>query len=227
MDERDFAEAHRRLMEEIGREARDTHMWTGRTSFSERVMAAVAKVPRHEFVLPEDRPYAYVNRPRGIGHGQTISQPYMVAAMTDLMDLGETDRVLEIGTGCGYQTAVLAEVAGRVFSVEVIADLAKSARKRLAALGYDTVTVHHGDGYQGWPDRAPFDAIIVTAAPESIPEALVEQLQPGGRMVIPIGRVHESQTLLLGVKQDDGTLKTRRVLPVAFVPMVPMGRQRG
>ncbi len=222
MDERDFAEAHRRLMEEIEREARDTRLWTGRASFSEPVMAAVARVPRHQFVLPEDRPYAYVNRPRGIGHGQTISQPYMVAAMTDLMDLKETDRVLEIGTGCGYQAAVLAEVAGRVFSVEVIGELAQSARERLAALGYDTVTVRHGDGYQGWPERAPFDAIIVTAAPERIPEALVEQLKPGGRMAIPIGRVHESQTLLLGVKDADGTLTTQRVLPVAFVPMVPM-----
>ncbi len=225
MSEHEFTDAHRRLMEEIAREARDTRLWTGREAFSERVMAAVARVPRHEFVLPEDRPYAYVNRPRGIGHGQTISQPYMVAAMTDLLDLSGTDRVLEIGTGCGYQAAVLAEVAGRVFSVEVVAELAAGARERLARLGYDTVEVRHGDGYAGWFDRSPFDAVMVTAAPESIPEALIDQLKPGGRMVIPIGRVHESQTLFLGEKQADGTLMTKRVLPVAFVPMVPLRKR--
>ena len=220
MDQHELTEAHRRLLAEIEVEARDTRSWTGRERFSKRVMAAMAAVPRHEFVLPEDVPFAYINRPRGIGHGQTISQPYMVAAMTDLLDLAATDRVLEIGTGCGYQAAVLAKVAGRVFSVEVIEELASGAKRRLARLGFDNVEVHHGDGYGGLPDRAPFDAVMVTAAPESIPDALVEQLKPGGRMVIPIGRVHETQTLFLGTTKPDGKFSADRVLPVAFVPMV-------
>ena len=226
MDQHELAEAHRRLLAEIEIEARDTHSWTGRERFSERVMAAMASVPRHEFVLPEDVPFAYINRPRGIGHGQTISQPYMVAAMTDLLDLSENDRVLEIGTGCGYQAAVLAKVARRVFSVEVIEELASAAKRRLARLGFDNVEVHHGDGYEGLPDRAPFDAIMVTAAPEAIPDALVEQLKPGGRMVIPIGRVHETQTLFLGTTKPDGKFTADRVLPVAFVPMVRKGELR-
>ena len=214
---------HRRLLDEIAAEARDTGSWTGRESFSAAVMEAMARVPRHEFVRDEDRIAAYVNRPLGIGHGQTISQPYIVAVMTDLLDLGPADRVLEIGTGSGYQAAVLAEVAARVYTVEVIEDLARAARARLRTLGYDNVEVMTGDGNAGWPEKAPFDAVMVTAAPRAIPEALVEQLKAGGRMVIPIGRVHWTQTLYLGVKGDDGRLRTSKTLPVAFVPLIKKG----
>ena len=211
---------HRRLLAEIEAEARDTKSWTGREAFSGAIMEAMARVPRHEFVRQGDEAAAYVNRPLPIGHGQTISQPYIVAVMTDLLDLGPADRVLEIGTGSGYQAAVLAEVAARVYTVEVIESLARSAIARLGRLGYDTVEVRAGDGNEGWPEQAPFDAIMVTAAPRAIPEPLVEQLKAGGRMVIPIGRVHWTQTLYLGVKGDDGKLKARKTLPVAFVPLV-------
>jgi len=212
------------LLAEIAAEARDTVHWTGRDHFSERVMAAMAAVPRHEFVLPEDVRHAYANRPRMIGHGQTISQPYMVAVMTELLDLGPDDRVLEIGAGSGYQAAVLAEVAGRVFTVEVVAELAQGARERLRRLGYENVEVRTGDGYAGWPEEAPFDGIMVTAAPDGIPEALAQQLKPGRRMVIPVGPAYETQTLYICVKDADGGLTTERSLPVAFVPMVH-GRQ--
>ena len=220
VDEGAYGEARRRLIEQIEAEALDTRTWTGRARFSERVMAALARVPRHAFVPPGDISAAYVNRPLAIGHGQTISQPYIVAVMTDLLDLAASDRVLEIGTGCGYQTAVLAEVAGRVYSVEVIEALATRARRRLADLGYANVEVRTGDGFQGWPEEAPFDAVMVTAAPPRIPATLAGQLKAGGRMVVPVGRQGETQTLVLGVKQADGTLKTRKTLPVAFVPMV-------
>jgi len=215
-----FAKAHERLLGEIEAEARETRSWTGRDRFSERVMAAMARVPRHEFVPEWERGAAYVNRPLGIGHEQTISQPYIVAVMTDLLDLEPYDRVLEIGTGCGYQAAVLSEVAGRVYSVEVVSELAEDARNRLQALGYANVEVMNGDGYQGWPEKAPFDAIMVTAAPTAIPEALVDQLKRGGRMVIPVGRRNETQTLIRCVKQADGTIVRETKLPVAFVPMV-------
>ena len=220
VDEDAFDEARRHLIDEIEAEALDTRSWTGRARFSERVMAALARVPRHAFVPPGEVSAAYVNRPLAIGHGQTISQPYIVAVMTDLLDLAATDRVLEIGTGCGYQAAVLAEVAGRVYSIEVIETLATAARRRLAELGYANVEARAGDGFQGWPEEAPFDAVMVTAAPPRIPGALVYQLKAGGRMVVPVGRARQTQTLLLGVKQADGTLKTRKTLPVAFVPMV-------
>ncbi len=220
MDPTDLERAHDRLLREIEAEALDTRSWTGRARFSDRVMEAMAKVPRHAFVLPEDTPYAYVNRPQCIGYGQTISQPYIVAVMTDLLDLKPTDRVLEIGAGSGYQAAVLAEVAGKVFTVEVVPELADAARERLRRLGYGSVSVRDGDGYQGWPEKAPFDAIIVTAAPRRIPEALVEQLGPGGRMVVPVGRVHETQMLYRCVRRPDGTLGKAGLLPVAFVPMV-------
>lgn len=220
IDKRAYAEARRRLIGQIEAEAQDTRSWTGRARFSDRVMAALARVPRHAFVPPEEVSVAYLNRPLAIGHGQTISQPYIVAVMTDLLDLAATDRVLEIGSGCGYQTAVLAEVAGRVYSIEVIEDLATRARRRLAELGYANVEVRAGDGFRGWPEEAPFDAVMVTAAPPRIPGVLADQLKAGGRMVVPIGRPRATQTLVLGVKQADGTLKTKKTLPVAFVPMV-------
>ncbi len=223
MDEKKLAEARARLLREIAEQARMTRSLTGRGRLSERVMAAMARVPRHEFVHPSDIAVAYQDRPQGIGHGQTISQPYMVAVMTDLLGLNGDHRVLEIGAGSGYQAAVLAEVAGRVYTVEVIAPLAEGARRRLARLGYDRVRVRCGDGYAGWPEEAPFDAIMVTAAPEDIPPALVEQLRCGGRMAIPIGPAHASQTLYLCVKTGDGGLSKKNILPVAFVPMVATG----
>ena len=220
MDERKREKARNRMLAEIEAEARDTKSWTGRAAFSPAVMAAMTKVPRHAFVPEADAPYAYVNRPRSIGYGQTISQPYIVALMTDLLDLKPADRVLEIGTGCGYQAAVLAELAGAVFSVETVKALAESAAGRLQRLGYRNVEVRHGDGFAGWPEKAPFGAIIVTAAPERIPEALAQQLKPGGRLVIPIGLPHDTQMLYRCVKGDDGKLACEKMLPVAFVPMV-------
>ena len=212
--------ARDRLMVEIEANAKETQSWTGRAKFSDRVMAAMKAVPRHEFVKPSDVVAAYVNRPQAIGHGQTISQPYIVALMTDLLDLGDSDRVLEVGTGCGYQAAVLAEMGARVFSVETVEKLAQASRQRLARLSYGDVEVRTGDGFRGWPEKAPFDAIIVTAAPERIPEALVEQLRRGGRMVVPIGRVHQAQSLVRLAKDQNGKVTEQAMLPVAFVPMV-------
>ncbi len=218
--------ARNRLLEEIELDTRDTSHMTGREKLSDRVMAAMAKVPRHEFVLPEDLPLAYINRPRGIGHGQTISQPFVVALMTDLLDLTPEDRVLEIGTGSGYQAAVLAELAARIYSVEVIVELADTARERLRRLGYDHVEVRHVDGHGGWPEEAPFDAIIVTAAPPRLPEELVAQLAEGGRMVAPVGHRIMGQELRLYTKGPEGAIRSRGVLPVAFVPMVEKAAPR-
>jgi len=214
--------AHHRMLREIERDARETATWTGRNEFSIRTMAAMAAVKRHLFVPPENEVAAYVNRPQRIGHGQTISQPYIVALMTDFLDLTGDEKVLEIGTGSGYQAAVLAEALdkGHVFTIEIVEALADTAKKRLERLEYDKVTVRHGDGYKGWPEEAPFDAIIVTAAPERIPDALVEQLAPGGRMIVPIGRAHDRQTLTLVLKDTEGQVTVDKVLPVAFVPMV-------
>ena len=218
--------ARNRLLEEIELDTRDTSHMTGREKLSDRVMAAMAKVPRHEFVLPEDMPLAYINRPRGIGHGQTISQPFVVALMTDLLDLTPEDRVLEIGTGSGYQAAVLAELAARVYSVEVIPELADTARERLQRLGYDHVEVRHVDGHGGWPEEAPFDAIMVTAAPPRLPEELAAQLAEGGRMVVPVGHRIMGQELRLYTKGREGAVRSRGVLPVAFVPVVEKGAPR-
>ncbi len=215
-----FAEKRRRLLDEIAQDARDTAFWTGRKAFSDRTMAAVDAVPRHVFMRDGDAVVAYINRPQPIGHGQTISQPFIVALMTDLLDLGGTEKVLEIGTGSGYQAAVLAHAAGRVFTVEVVEELGRAAMERLTALHLDNVFVRIGDGYQGWPEEAPFDAIIVTAAPERLPEDLVRQLRPGGRMIVPIGPAHDRQNLTLLTKGADGRATVDSVLPVAFVPMV-------
>lgn len=217
-DKRD--KAHTRLLEDITQDTRQTENFTGRQKISGPVMAAMARVPRHEFVLPEDDAVAYVNRPRGIGFGQTISQPYIVAIMTDMLDLGPNDVVLEIGTGSGYQTAVLALLCRHVFSMEILKPLADSASVRLKRLGYDNVDVRHGDGFLGWPEAGPFDAIIVTAAPEEIPARLCDQLKTGGRVIVPIGPVHGNQILKVGDKDESGRMHFRSTLPVAFVPMV-------
>lgn len=220
LNEETFAEARRRLAEEIEAEARETQGWTGRAAYSPRVMAAMNSVPRHKFVAPSDQALAYVNRPLAIGHGQTISQPYIVAVMTDLLDLRPDDRVLEVGTGCGYQAAVLAEVAGRIYTIEIIRELGEEAAARLKDLGYDNIETRIGNGYEGWPEEAPFDAVMVTSAPPQIPMALVDQLKIGGRMVVPVGFPGETQMLYRCVKREDGTLDKERKLPVAFVPMV-------
>ena len=221
MDEQQLTLARERLLEEIAAEARHTADLTGRAVLSPLVMAAIARVPRHEFVPAPDQALAYINRPLSIGHGQTISQPYIVAIMTDLLDINENDRVLEIGCGSGYQAAVLAEMAKDVYSVEVVPKLAEEARLRLARLNYANVHIRVGDGYAGWPDQAPFDAIIVTSAPPSIPDALVDQLKTGGRLVIPVGKPGETQTLYRCERMADGSLDSSSKLPVAFVPMVP------
>jgi protein-L-isoaspartate(D-aspartate) O-methyltransferase len=216
-----LAVARLRLMQQIAQDFAETASWTGRSAPSEEVMKAMGHVPREAFVPERDRPFAYENRPLGIGYGQTISQPFIVALMTDLLDLGPGDRVLEIGTGCGYQSAVLAELAQTVYSIEIIEELAVAARNLLHQLGYENVRVRQGDGFLGWPEEAPFDAIIVTAAPEEMPPALPQQLAIGGRLVLPIGPRGDSQMLWRCVKRADGSLEMERKLPVAFVPMVP------
>jgi protein-L-isoaspartate(D-aspartate) O-methyltransferase len=185
-----------------------------------RVLATMRATPRHLFVPAELRGQAYEDHPLPIGHGQTISQPYIVAAMTELLDIRPESKVLEIGTGSGYQTAVAARLASHVYSIEIVPELARSSAALLAKLGILNVTVRHGDGYKGWPEEAPFDRIIVTAAPPEIPKALVEQLRPGGKMVIPVGKSALDQELLVVEKLADGTIRRRSVFPVRFVPMV-------
>ena len=184
-----------------------------------RVLEAMRAVPRHEFVPPAHLAQAYEDHPVPIGAGQTISQPYIVALMTELLRPQKEDRVLEVGTGSGYQAAVLAGLVKQVYTIELIEELADSARQRLRRLGYKNVEVRQGDGYAGWPERAPFDKIMVTAAPESVPPALLAQLKPGGRLVLPIGP-RFAQELLLVEKDQQGKSKTSTVLPVSFVPMV-------
>jgi len=184
---------------------------------NERVLAAMGKVPRHEFVPADLRPRAYDDGPLPIGYGQTISQPYIVAYMTEKLEPKPTDRVLEIGTGSGYQAAVLAELTKEVYTIEIVNELAQRAGAGLKRLGYTNICVHAGDGYQGWPEAAPFDAIIVTCAPEQVPQPLVDQLKEGGRMIIPVGPGWD-QNLVLLLKQS-GRLEKHAVLPVRFVPM--------
>jgi protein-L-isoaspartate(D-aspartate) O-methyltransferase len=183
-------------------------------------LAALRTVPRHEFVPPSEQAHAYEDIPLPIGHGQTISQPAVVAMMTELVKPRPGLRVLEIGTGSGYQAAVLAATGARVWTVEIFEVLADEARARLARLGYTSVVVRHGDGYAGWPDEAPFDAIVVTAAADSIPPALLEQLAPNGRLVMPVGAPASHQQLVLVRKNGSGKLTTRELLPVRFVPLL-------
>ncbi len=185
----------------------------------ESILEAMRNVPRHEFVPPEYLDQAYDNHPLPIGHGQTISQPYIVALMTQAAQVQAGDRVLEVGTGSGYQAAVAATLAEHVYSVEIIGALADSAGERLQRLGYDNVSVQHADGYFGWQDHAPFDAILVTAAPDHIPQPLVQQLKSGGRMVIPVGPVGGYQTLWLVTRDDAGEVHTEDLGGVSFVPL--------
>lgn len=211
----DFREDRRRMVrEQLAAEAPFRAAIT-----DSAVLEAMRAVPRHRFVPSTLRESAYEDRPLPIGHGQTISQPWIVARMTELARPEPGDTVLEVGTGSGYQAAVLAEVVDHVFTIEIIGELARSARRRLGALGYGNVTVRHGDGYRGWPERAPFDAIVVTAAPEQIPEPLVEQLARGGRMVVPVGPQGRGQALTVVHRRSDGTVERRVVSAVRFVPM--------
>lgn len=196
---------------------------TARGVINQQVREAMLRVPRHEFVPRAEINRAYGDHPLPIGHGQTISQPYIVAYMTEVLQLEPTDRVLEIGTGSAYQAAVLAEIVDETVTIEIVDALARSAAALLENLGYTNVTVLSGDGYFGYPDRAPYDAIMVTAAAEHIPPPLLDQLKPGGRMVIPVGRAGWMQNLILVEKQEDGSVVTENLLPVRFVPLT---RQR-
>jgi len=207
------------MITEIVTMARQTGRETGKDEFSQRVIRALEKVPRHEFVPDYQQAYAYENRPLPIGCGQTISQPYIVALMTDLLELTPQKVVLEIGTGSGYQAAILAELVQQVYSVEIIEKLAEEARERLQQLGYQHVHIKIADGYYGWVEQAPFDAIIVTAAATYVPPPLIQQLKEGGRLIIPIGQRFHIQYLTLLEKSLTGQIETREVLPVAFVPL--------
>jgi protein-L-isoaspartate(D-aspartate) O-methyltransferase len=206
------------LVEELRHDSRLAEEY-GAPPLSEDTLAVIGQVPRHEFVPEGARDYAYQNRPLSIGAGQTISQPYIVALMTDLADVSKSEVVLEIGTGSGYQAAVLAEVADRVYTIEIVEELGQRAAATLERLGYDNIMARIGDGYAGWPELAPFDAILVTAAPEEIPQPLIEQLAVGGRMVIPVGGEYEVQDLKVLTKKEDGELVVSSVIPVRFVPL--------
>ncbi|MGI9331842.1 MAG: protein-L-isoaspartate(D-aspartate) O-methyltransferase [Gammaproteobacteria bacterium] len=208
-----------RLIEEIRREGTALPYPLCDKPLSANVLDAMSAVPREAFLPPSGRAYAYENMPAAIGYGQTISQPFIVALMTDLLDVEPGDAVLEVGTGSGYQAAVLSRLVTDVYSIENIAPLADSARERLQALGYDNVHVRTGDGSEGWPAHAPYDGVIVTAAGERIPPALIEQMREGARMVIPIGGHHEVQWLTVVDKPVGGEALARRVLAVRFVPL--------
>ncbi len=211
------------MLREIEGEVQFTRSMTGRERLDPRVIAAISAVPRHRFVDGGVKALAYANHPLPIGAGQTISQPYIVAIMTELLDLTPESVVLEIGTGSGYQAAILSRLVKQVYSVEIIRELGEKAAERLRKLGYDNVEVRIGDGYQGWPEHAPYDAIMVTAASPAIPRPLIAQLKCGGKMIIPLGQADFSQELMLIEKKEDGEIDTRPVLPVAFVPLTGDG----
>ncbi|MDR9436278.1 MAG: protein-L-isoaspartate(D-aspartate) O-methyltransferase [Thiohalophilus sp.] len=215
-----MADTRQQMLDTIATEARYTASMTGRRQFSEAVMQAMSDVDRAAFIPPANREQAYDNGPLPIGNGQTISQPYIVALMTDLLELTPESVVLEVGTGSGYQAAILAQLARQVYSLERIPELAETARKRFADLGYANIEVRCANGYDGWQDRAPFDGIIVTAAASEIPPALIEQLRPGGRLVIPVGPPYSYQELLLITREEAGNIRTQKILGVAFVPLI-------
>ncbi len=208
-----------RLLADIAEETRQTRFLTGIGELDSRVMAAMAAVPRHAFVPQELHSRAYDNGPLPIGHGQTISQPFIVALMTALLRPEACHRVLEVGAGSGYQAAVLSRLVTRVYTVEIVEPLASAAAERLKTLGYGNVEVRCGDGYRGWPEHAPFDGILVAAAAPHVPQPLLDQIKPGGRLVIPVGQPYSAQELLVIDKLDSGELRRRSVLPVAFVPL--------
>lgn len=210
---------HAAMLNDIAEEVAATRWETGRDEIDSRVLEAMAGVPRDVFVPSAARYLAFHNGPVSIGHGQTISQPFIVALMTDLLDIRPEQTILEVGTGSGYQAAVLARLARQVYSVEIIAALARTAGERLQQLGRANVEVRHGDGYEGWPEHAPYDGIIVTAAASHVPPPLVSQLKAGGRLVIPVGFTNAFQTLRVIEKGGDGEISTRNILTVAFVPL--------
>jgi protein-L-isoaspartate(D-aspartate) O-methyltransferase len=207
------------MLSDIQAEANYACRMTGMDHLNDHVLAAMSRVPRQRFVNKSFRSHAFDNSPLPIGKGQTISQPFIVALMTDLITPQRGDNILEVGTGSGYQTAVLAELADHLYSIEIIPELAKKSRRRLEKVGYTNISFQVGDGYYGWSDMAPFDAIMVTAAVEHIPQPLIDQLAPGGRLVLPVGERRYSQDLILLKKDLDGTTNMTRLLPVSFVSL--------
>jgi len=226
MSEEMFEKLRQQMITEIVTEAALTVGHTGRASFSERVMRVVGSIPRHEFVPVELQPYAYLNRPLPIGYEKTVSQPFIVALMTDLLAPEADDVVLEVGAGAGYQAAILAELVKRVYTVDIIEELARGAERRLKRLGYENVEVAIANGYYGLPEHAPYDRIMVTAASDLIPPPLLAQLKPGGRMVIPTG-IPDKQNLVLVEKSATGSLSTREILPVRFSELEDPGATVG
>ena len=214
-----YQEKRQQMLVEIKQMVKMTKSYTGKAALDKRVEEAMMAVPRHKFVPSDSRSYAYENTALPISHRQTISQPYIVALMTDLAAVTSESVVLEVGTGSGYQAAVLSELASHVYSIEIIEPLGLEAKSLLQDLGYDNVTVKIGDGYHGWPEHAPFDAILVTAAAEHIPEQLTQQLKPGGRLVIPVGKQGQAQSLRILTKGAEGEIEQRDILSVAFVPL--------
>lgn len=209
-----------RMIEDIESEVAFTRHMIGRDYLDPQVMAAMREVPRDAFVPPDLKDAAFDNGPLPIGHGQTISQPYIVALMTDMLQLRPEHRVLEIGTGSGYQTAILSRLCRQVYSMEVVPELSEAAQRLFQRLGYDNIQTRTGNGYEGWPEHAPYDGIIVTAAAGYVPPALTEQLKPDGRLVIPVGEPYSHQELILVEKDPQGEIHTRDILGVAFVPLV-------
>lgn len=220
-----YATQRKALIQKLKTEAKETSMWTGKNEFSQKVMKAMEKVPRHEFIPDDRKNLSYDNRPVYIGHGQTISQPYIVALMTDTLKLKKTDKVLEVGTGSGYQAAILSVLVTKVVSIEIIPALYKRATKVLRKLNYKNVFTLKGDGYIGYEKEAPYDAIIVTAAAPHVPPKLIEQLKPGGKLVLPVGKPNQTQKLILitkSKKKDKNKqykITTKDILPVIFVPL--------
>jgi protein-L-isoaspartate(D-aspartate) O-methyltransferase len=216
MDTKQFAELREYMVMEIVSTTVMVGERIGKYNLDARVMEVMGRVPRHEFVPPELRPHAYLGRPLPIGCDKTISQPFIVALMTDFLQVGSDDVVLEIGTGLGYQSAILAALARKVYSIEIIEPLAQQAKKRLASNGCANVEVRVGNGYYGWPEHAPFDRIIATAAPDLIPPPLINQLRRGGRMILPAGLPESQQLILVEKSAAEGTVTTREILPVRF-----------
>ncbi len=214
-----FAAARQDMIREIEADVKRTSLQLDKEVLDPRVMQALATVPRHALVPESLQDVAYRNRPLPIGHGQTISQPYIVAIMTDLLKVAPDSKVLEVGTGSGYQAAILAELVEQVYTIEIIEALGTRARGHLEALGYENITVRIGDGYYGWEEQAPFDGIVVTAAASHIPPPLIEQLKNGGRMIVPVGSRFMVQQLVLVKKDSQGKVTTRQILPVRFVPL--------
>ncbi|WP_455211736.1 protein-L-isoaspartate(D-aspartate) O-methyltransferase [Kaarinaea lacus] len=215
----DYKLQQQAMIDAIRADVIETSLYIGKEAFDPAVMQAMASVPRHEFVPKNQQAYAYENRPLPIGYGQTISQPYIVALMTDLLNISKDHKVLEIGTGSGYQAAILNELTPHVFTIEIVEPLAKKAIETYKRLKLNTINVRTGDGYFGWEENAPFDAIIVTAAADHVPPPLVKQLKNGGRMVIPVGSRFFVQQLILVIKDADGKITTQQILPVRFVPL--------